>query len=449
MSYRTRDKDEMTSAFYNEERAASVVAAFSVASGLGVTLFSPSERFGVEVRFSRRSCQELCPRAKDLQPGEGWPEECKRVHRLASIFADNANSSYLYICPEDNMFFCAPVVVDSRLVAASTIGPVRIETSADTDEAPDVFRSIDEDDGVPLRTGEYLQQLALIFSTAMFGFSVSEGAVSLSAPQAQRPYGADAPLLGLKSVHVKEYPVEFERKLIDAVRQANKAEASHALNELLGFLLSSSLVDSRYRFRERIDELVSVVSHSALRAGVSAEVLFPAIERCRGEMRFMNSEDQMCSRAHHFTEQVISLVQNLYDVEFDDFKYRAVSFIHENYRRHVSLDEAADSLGFSPSYFSRTFKEHMGCTFVTYVNEVRIQAAKSELISTDKDIAEIADSVGFDSVSYFIRVFKRETSMTPGNYRSRRGQMLGCAFTDINDASDIADMVSLNERAQR
>ena len=446
MSYQRKEMEEMTGAFYNEERAMSVISAFSIASGLGATLFSPSDRFGVEIRYSRCSCQALCPRAKGVTAADGWPEECKRVHRLASIFADNANGSYLYVCPEDNMFFCAPVVVDSRLVAASTIGPVRIEVSADTEEAPDEFRAIDEDDGIPLRTGEYLQQLALIFSTAMFGFSVSEGAVSLSAPQAQRPYGADAPLLGLKSVHVKEYPVEFERNLIDAVRQADKAEASHALNELLGFLLSSSLVDSRYRFRERIDELVSVVSHSALRAGVSAEVLFPAIERCRGEMRFMNSEDQMCSRVHHFTEQVINLVQNLYDVEFDDFKYRAVSFIHENYRRHVSLDEAADSLGFSPSYFSRTFKEHMGCTFVTYVNEVRIQAAKSELISTDKDIAEIAESVGFDSVSYFIRVFKRETSMTPGNYRSRRGQMLGCAFADINDASDIADMVSLSER---
>lgn len=437
----------MANSFYDEERAASVVSAFSVTSGLGVTLFNPSEQFGVEVRFARCSCKQLCPHAQAITNGKNWPEGCERVHRLASIFADNANGSYLYICPEDNLFFCAPVVVDSRLVAAATIGPVRIETSADTSVAPDAFREVDEDDGIPLRTGEYLQKLALVFSTAMFGFSSSEGITSLSSPHAQRPYGADAPLLGLKSVHLKEYPVEFERKLIDAVRQADKAEARHALNELLGFLLSSSLVDSRYRLRERIDELVSVISHSALRAGVSAEVLFPANERCRGEMRFMNSEDQMCSRVHHFTEQVIGMVQNLYDVEFDDFKYRAVSFIHENYRRHVSLEEAADTLGFSPSYFSRTFKEHMGCTFVTYVNEVRIQAAKSELISTDKDIAEIADSVGFDSVSYFIRVFKRETSMTPGNYRSRRGRLLGCTFVDVNDVSDISEMAGLNDAA--
>ena len=84
---------------------------------------------------------------------------------------------------------------------------------------------------------------------------------------------------------------------------------------------------------------------------------------------------------------------------------------------------------------------------MTYVNEVRIQAAKSELISTDKDIAEIADSVGFDSVSYFIRVFKRETSMTPGNYRSRRGRLLGCTFVDVNDVSDISEMAGLNDAA--
>ncbi len=435
----------MTQQIYDEERAISVVSAFSVTSGLGATLFNPSDHFGVEVRFAHRSCKHLCPHAQAVSNGKNWPEGCERVHRLASVFADNANGSYLYICPEDNLFFCAPLVVDSRLVAAATIGPVRIGSSEEIEVEANEFRETDEDNGIPLRTGEYLQKLALIFSTTMYGFSASEGDTSLSSPHAQRPYGADAPLLGLKSVHLKEYPVEFERKLIDAVRQANKAEARHALNELLGFLLSSSLVDSRYRFRERIDELVSVISHSALRAGVSAEVLFPANERCRGEMRFMNSEDQMCSRVHHFTEQVIGMVQNLYDVEFDDFKYRAVSYIHENYRHHVSLDQAAETLGFSPSYFSRTFKEHMGCTFVTYVNEVRIQAAKSELISTDKDIAQIADSVGFDSVSYFIRVFKRETSMTPGNYRSRRGRLLGCAFVDVNDATDISDIADLND----
>ena len=95
------------------------------------------------------------------------------------------------------------------------------------------------------------------------------------------------------------------------------------------------------------------------------------------------------------------------------------------------MDDAADALGFSSSYFSRTFKEHMDCTFVTYVNEVRIQAAKSELISTDRDVAEISSAVGFESVSYFIRVFKREVGMTPGAYRSRRGQLGAASFDDL------------------
>ena len=49
-------------------------------------------------------------------------------------------------------------------------------------------------------------------------------------------------------------------------------------------------------------------------------------------------------------------------------------------------------------------------------------------------------------MSYFIRVFKRETSMTPGSYRSRRGRVVGCAFVDINDASDISEMSQFNEQ---
>ena len=440
---------------FDEERAINLLEAFSATSGIGATLFCPNDERNVEVRYAQSACRALCPHCQPIEKGEYWPEECKMVHRLASVFADNYGSSYIYMCPEDHLFFVSPIVSDSRLVGAATMGPVHITSTAEVEAeraeagesasiapaAEDVYAEktlpapyfATEDSGIPLRTGEYLQRLALVMSSALFSVSaVSDNYRRMvTENKVDEPNSASAPLLGTKSLHAKDYPVAFETDLQVAIREANAASARHALNELLGYLLSSSLVDTRYLFRERIDELAAVVAHAALRAGVTAEVMFPSIERCRKDLNFISSEDQMCSRLHHFVEQTIGLVQNLYDVDFDDFKYRALSFIHSNYRHHISLDEAADALGFSTSHFSRSFKEHMGCTFVTYLNEVRIQAAKSELIATDTSIADIAEAVGFENTSYFIRVFKREVGMTPGAYRSHRGQLNSSYVGDL------------------
>jgi AraC-like DNA-binding protein len=57
-------------------------------------------------------------------------------------------------------------------------------------------------------------------------------------------------------------------------------------------------------------------------------------------------------------------------------------------------------------------------TFSEYVTRVRHRKAKEMLLTTDNDIAVIADEVGYQSASYFIRVFKEFEDMTPKQYRN-------------------------------
>jgi two-component system, response regulator YesN len=97
---------------------------------------------------------------------------------------------------------------------------------------------------------------------------------------------------------------------------------------------------------------------------------------------------------------------------------KALKFIEANLSEKVGVREVAQHVHLSPSYFSVLFKDVKGMTFSEYVTRVRHRKAKEMLLTTDNDIAVIADEVGYQSASYFIRVFKEFEDMTPKQYRN-------------------------------
>ncbi len=83
----------------------------------------------------------------------------------------------------------------------------------------------------------------------------------------------------------------------------------------------------------------------------------------------------------------------------------------------VSIAEISQSLNISKSYISHLFKKYNGNTLKSYCNSLCITDAKRLLSTTSLSVSEIAYSLGFDNVSYFISVFRKHTGMTPNAYR--------------------------------
>ncbi|MHB1454671.1 MAG: AraC family transcriptional regulator [Saccharofermentanales bacterium] len=90
--------------------------------------------------------------------------------------------------------------------------------------------------------------------------------------------------------------------------------------------------------------------------------------------------------------------------------------IDENYGRPISLEEAAGISNFSVPHFCRLFRQTVGMSFITYLNHYRIN--KSMLFLKDgKTITETAYLSGFNSINSYIRVFRKYTAQSPGEYR--------------------------------
>lgn len=94
-----------------------------------------------------------------------------------------------------------------------------------------------------------------------------------------------------------------------------------------------------------------------------------------------------------------------------------ITYIHDNYDRHISLEEVAEQIHMSKSGCCRIFKKILNCTITDYLTEYRIQKSMELLENTDLSVTQTAYETGFSSVSYFIKKFRETVHMTPGEYR--------------------------------
>ncbi|MBQ8351417.1 MAG: AraC family transcriptional regulator [Clostridia bacterium] len=95
----------------------------------------------------------------------------------------------------------------------------------------------------------------------------------------------------------------------------------------------------------------------------------------------------------------------------------ALTFVDDHYAEDVTLGQLSELCGLSEGYFCRQFKAATGSTLVEYLNFVRIYNAEKLLIRTNLPILDIAMEVGFSSLSYFNRMFRRFKSCSPNIYR--------------------------------
>ncbi|MDZ5605753.1 helix-turn-helix domain-containing protein [Bacillus pseudomycoides] len=120
-------------------------------------------------------------------------------------------------------------------------------------------------------------------------------------------------------------------------------------------------------------------------------------------------EDALCSFADHVKE---------YNTE----KYSGVittclNYISKNIYQDIYLSDLADFVGVNPSYLSTLFKKEVKITFSGYIQRMRVEEAKKLLTLTTYSLLDICVFLNFNDQSYFTRIFKKITNMTPKQYR--------------------------------
>ena len=122
------------------------------------------------------------------------------------------------------------------------------------------------------------------------------------------------------------------------------------------------------------------------------------------------SEMKSIDLASSDTHEINYLSDNLYIRE-------AENYIRFHYDREISINSIAKSLNLSPEYFSRLFKSETGLSPQQLIIKYRLDRACILLTATNLTISEITTSVGIPDTRYFSKLFRRNKSMSPSEYR--------------------------------
>ena len=101
----------------------------------------------------------------------------------------------------------------------------------------------------------------------------------------------------------------------------------------------------------------------------------------------------------------------------DKFLY-ITNYINEHFAEDLSLEQIANLAGFSKYHFTRLFKQYTDTSFYKYLNQKRIDYAKTLLLDPNLPVLDVALQCGFSSLSAFLRMFKQLNMCTPTEFRN-------------------------------
>ena len=96
---------------------------------------------------------------------------------------------------------------------------------------------------------------------------------------------------------------------------------------------------------------------------------------------------------------------------------KAIQLVKQRFQENITLDIVAEELGVSSFYLSKLFHKHTGMNFTEYLTQKRIAQAKRMLENGEMNIKEIAYATGFNSQSYFSKIFKKYVGIAPSDYK--------------------------------
>ena len=116
-------------------------------------------------------------------------------------------------------------------------------------------------------------------------------------------------------------------------------------------------------------------------------------------------------------DTLIGFVFNLDSVKFKSIVYETNKYVKHHLAEKISLEEAADNVCLSKSYFCKIISKELGYTFTELVSRLRIEQSRTYLDQKHLSIAQVAQAVGFEDQSYYTKCFKRYVGITPAQYR--------------------------------
>ncbi|MDN3018456.1 response regulator [Paenibacillus sp. BSR1-1] len=257
-------------------------------------------------------------------------------------------------------------------------------------------------------------------------------------------------IFGRQSYDIKNVGVVFQKMMCNSYRffynkvsilnwdmQTNQS-AFCPISRLLDKEMSELVFAVKEKDSNRVKEILTFITQSATEKNLDPEELKKVIARRIRliELQYIETGNEEfyslleeCSRLCDAVKLVENKLAQL--IQWNGKPNSASSrepklqeidqYIIENLSENVTSTDVATHLYMNPSYFSRYFKRLTGENFTDYVHRFKIGVAAKILEQTGESVEEVAIKFGYSDRTYFSKVFKKYTKMTPREYRSKVG----------------------------
>lgn len=211
------------------------------------------------------------------------------------------------------------------------------------------------------------------------------------------------------------YPLQVELQLTNAIKSGDSQQAQLVLDELFQVNFEQNAVPRKIAQCFMYD-LISTIIRTIYDLNLTGD------EDIEKSIATINSLLD-CRSIPGIRREVGQIIVMLTTTVRERSAQRSIAddvldFIHENYAEvNLDIPLIADRFALTPSYLSKRFKSAVGVGLLDYINQYRVNQSAKELLNTEVNIQDIAESCGFTSSNTFIRVFKKYIGVTPGKYR--------------------------------
>lgn len=339
------------------------------------------------------------------------------THLYGAYEAERWDGKYIYYCPRGLVFIATMVHdPDNQGDLCMITGPIVMANSLD-DPYEDNILSLENVEGIPRMTTQQTRALSELLRAAVGYLSQEDRAPNVDS-------GRQAQLLNTmydlySSAEAAEYPIDSERQLQQSIRAGDKEGSQRLLNVLLSGLYLACGNDLA-KIKQHVHSLLVLMSRAAIDGGADVNDIFRLSQSYEPEIEKLRNLEELNRWLSMVLHRFINFVFDFNDIKHHNVIYQTTAYIKENLAEKLTLEDAAEHVSLSKSYFCRILKDELGYTFTEYVNHLRVERAKLYLRDSTMSIADIAYAVGFDDQSYFTRIFKKLTNVSPGQYRKSK-----------------------------
>lgn len=212
----------------------------------------------------------------------------------------------------------------------------------------------------------------------------------------------------------------FEKKMLEIIKEGRVEELknlpTYKEEEMASILSKSSFIRSN---KNHIITLITLVSRAAIEGGLHEEIAFSLHDHFIQRVEETETLDETRELAKEVLNTYAEKVREAKNERYSQTITACKNFIYKHVYENIDHDTIADKIGLSPKYLSVLFKKEVGITVSEYIQQTKIEEAKKLLAYSKTPISEICTLLCFNDQSYFTKVFKKVTGVTPKYYRER------------------------------